>query len=233
MSLPPNMLKNMKVNPNVKAEKNQLDSDGLSQAYKKKKVILGQLEEINEEIKQRYFDDAKANGVEPAYIKTPDLVEIISTVLIKNCTISKAFKDRENNASLCKGWAKRTIKRKPDRNYINNAFDNLAANEKNIIQLMKKYKQFDIKSIIKADTYREALNCLKRQLTVTKQLNSKDIENANLKAQIKILSGSNWRVKALSLKQQKMTFIKIASLIGKDRNTVAKFLNQTAIKAQW
>lgn len=233
MALPPNPLKNLMINPNVKAKKDSLNSKELAIDYKELKYHKAQVKIIEDSIKQKHMQDAHANGLEPAYLNTTDLVEIISTVLNTKCPISKAFEAREKNAKLCKEWAKRTIKRKPDRLDINDAFNDLELNEQNIINLIKKYNQFDINQIIKANTYSEGLNQMKKQLIIARELEKKDIKIENLEAQIKILSGDSWEVKALSLRKLGMSFNAIAKLLGKYRTTIAKYLNQPNIKAQW
>lgn len=228
-----NMLAGLTSHPNAIGEKDILDPEGLAYAFKSVKDAEQNLRVCKQELGAALGVEAKARGLEPAYVNTKDLIDIISSVLLTGCPISKAFQARELNAKLCAGWAERAINRRPDADRLNNAISCLDPQGKTQIQLMKDYAMLDIKEMIKAKSYREALNRMKKQLAITKELKKKDDKIEKLEAQIAISAGVNWKAKALLLIQQGMSVTAIAPQVGKGRTTVSNYLNEPSIKAQW
>ncbi len=219
----------------VPPEKDRLYDYEIAEEYKTLKAQKEAIQNTELNLRNLRAKENEAMGIEPAYVTKDDLSEIISDVLLTNSTISKAFRNREQSSSKCKNWAKRAIKGDFNKGVFDEAIQQLKPEVKGIIDLMKKYKQLNIKAVVSSNTYSKALNEMKKQLAITKTLQQKNDEIASLNVQLKLANntGIKWEDKALKLKKIGLTNAAIVSQVDRGRVTVSTYLNRPDIKAQW
>ena len=226
MSNPSNLFSHLKTGPNIKKDPEYLDRDGRSEAFRNVAESELRLKVDKQKLRDIFAADAKAKGLQPAFVKVIDLIEIISNILITGCSITKAFRDREQNANLCKGWAKRTITQSPAEYDITQAIHSLDPIAKDIIELMDSYSVLDIKIICKARSFSEALNRMKKQHTITKELKKKDDEIARLKNDLANMANNNLNANILNSIKQGTSVAATARNLNISRGTVYNHLNK-------
>lgn len=214
-------------------EIDSLDPDRLRKAFRDLKKANQNVAVKQAELNAALAERSLANGIKAAFITKVDLSEIISTVLLTGCSITKAFNIREVQAGHSQDWAKRTIMHTPDRFVVQNAMQMLKPPVIAIIQQMKKYKLLDVKQMHKAGTYSAALNGLKKQLAISNLLQEKDLEIKRINTLLSNKVGLDWKRVALSHKKSGLTIASIAKLVGKGRTTVSNYLNEPSIRSQW
>lgn len=239
----------LKLSANVrsKPERDELYKDEIStqqQIIKERKLAL-QKEEI--ELRKLFSLQAKANGLEPAYMEVNDLIKIIEDILLTGSPISKAFNKHELNGSKCKRWADRTIKQAIDKNDLTQAIDYLCKNKGNTsLSLISQYNLLDTKNILKSASYREALNKMKKQLAIAQKLKDKDDQLAlkdltifqkdrevdKLITELNRDKSTDWKSRAIDLKKSGVSVADIAKRLGKGRTTISNHLNSPKVKIE-
>lgn len=239
------MMTNRSISENVvvPSEKNKFDREALRYQQKlvndKRRVL--KIEESK--LLKLYAEKAKANGLEPAYVETNDLIMIIEDLLLTMSPVTKAFGRHEIKENKCKNWATRAITNLDESN-LTEALNHLLYNNNTFIKLMSDYKILDIKSITKSASYSAGLNKLKKQLKITLMLkdkddqlavkdntiSDKDIEIKSLNDELLRNKSNDWKSRAIELKKSGMAKSVIAKQLGKGRTTVSNYLNLPEVK---
>lgn len=240
-----NMMTNLSPPTNVvvPSEKNKFDRAALFQQQQLVNDKRWALKKEEGKLLKLYAEKAKANGLEPAYVETNDLIMIIEDLLLTMSPVTKAFKRHEAKESKCKNWATRAITNLDESN-LTEALKHLLDNENTSINLMSDFNILDVKSITKSASYSEGLNKLKKQLKITlmlkdkddqlavkdKTISDKDIEIKRLNDELLRNKSNDWKSRAIELKKLGVAISVIAKQLGKGRTTVSNYLNLPEVK---
>jgi hypothetical protein len=242
-------LSNLKTAQNIGGEKDELYWNEKKDIYRRIKDIDNERPKLIGELARIQREENKAKGIVPAYVNTSDLIPILESVLQKGGPISKAFREHEQSSNQVNDWARRAITRVPNKDDLLEALRYLKETKNSELLLMDKYGVFDIKPIVIVSSYSGALNQIKRQLAIAKQLEQKDIQLlqkdkviADKKMEITLLnkmlvaqSGVDKKKNSLEIKllDPQMPIAKIAKLVGAGRTSISEHLHKPEIKVQW
>jgi hypothetical protein len=228
---------------NLPIEKDELYRKEKSDQYKIIREVNRVGSKAKEELRRLRKLESDSKGLEPAYLDSDDLMRIIEYLLLNKSTVSKAFYQHELKNNLCTDWAKRTIKYPFKKYLLKQAIDLL--NHNTSLLLMEQYSVLDIKSILKSDTYPNALNKMKKQLVIAQSLQDKDDQLAmkdqiisDKDNEIDVLTkellrnkSKDWKKEAIELKKNGLSVSDIAKQLSKGRTTISTYLNKLEVKS--
>jgi len=234
---------NLSTHAEIAPEKDELYKNKIGDKYKELKESRIVTSKIEAEIRRLRKLESKRKGLEPAYINKDHLICIIEDLLLTTQSpVSKAFDRHQRNNGECASWAKRTIRYPVAKSELAEAIDCLLTNPR--LRLMNQYGILDTKSIIKSDSYSEALNKMKKQQDMALRLQEKDDQLAakdkaisdrdreieRLKNDLLRNRSKDWQREAIHLKKSGETVTNIARLLGKSRGTISTYLSTPDVK---
>jgi len=245
----PTLQSRLATNPSIPMPKtDEPNVDPLTEANKvveKHELQLAKAKRLRNDIQR---EQNKLKNIYPAYVKQYDLRFIKPTYLSTSRPVSKVFSEHKSSSNQVADWARRAVKRPPDKVDLSCVIAELESMNNPQLSLMKKHKVFQLRQIIEAKSYSAALTQMRAHLKLAEMMEYKDMlllekdkviadkdkEISLLKASLEAGKGTDLKENALSLKLLDPTRSNtdIAKAVGLSRSTIATFFNTADIKKQ-
>jgi len=239
----PSDLKRLARHPDIPFDPDKIYDTPEKNLYETKKDLTKQTCLVDKEIREKQRRDNAKKGIYPAYVSLYALIKIIPKFLSLDATAVSVFRLYESTSKQVNDWARRAVRRAPDKFTLTDVIELLLLEQKSPeLLLMQKYEVLQITSITQAVSYSAALKQMKLQLALARRLEQKDKELHNkdkiitnyekeivlLKASLAAGHGNDKRQNALNLKKLNpcMSNTAIAKAVGLGRTTVSNLFNQ-------